>query len=355
MPQIRPIPAGNTQSDAMGRIGGLLKAEEPAVIPEEETAAEPAPEPEREAPTEPEADEEAQASEPEEADTEEVEAAAEDTEDEGEPDIPAIAAPLGWSDAEKAEFAKLSPEAQHIVAERESEREAHLTRKSQEAAEQLRQSQDAQNQIQAERQHYEQVLEPMLDQLSQRLQSDEARLAPMLDPNSEHYNPEGYLRERARIDAEKGEVERARQEQQKLEQQRQQMEYRTYTEDVRRNEEMLVQAIPEWGRDLSKGKNEIQAIRDYVIAQGVDANLANQEYRAPMILMARKAMEYDKLMSKKPELQKKLKAAPKVQKPGTVKKADPKTESRDAARRQLRRARGTRNEAAAFIKALKTQ
>lgn len=351
MPTINPIPFGQSEKDVVARIGNLLKPEPaPEAIPEQETEG-PATEQPEELVAEPTSDNDDPASEAAEAADESVE----ETSEEVEPDYePAIDPPASWSDTDKNLFTQLPPEAQQIIVERESQRDRYLTQKGQEASEQVRQAQEMQTQIEAQRQYFEQTLSPMIQQWAAHLQSDEQRLSHLIDPNSDAYDPEQYLREQARITAEKAQLEQAEKERQSLEQQRQEAQKRELLADVARNEQELLTRVPEWGKDPNKGKAEIQQIREFVVSQGVPAELASEEYRAPMILLARDAMRYRNLMNKRPEAQRKLATAPKMQKPGVKKVVDPKKEKHVAARQQLRRASG-RREADAFVRALKTR
>jgi hypothetical protein len=333
----------------LARIGNTLTPPEPEATPAEETEApvqveDPSIKDRNFATTE---IVEERDTDPTEEAAEAVPEDAEDTTDEIEAEeYPSIDPPASWSGADKELFAQLPPEVQEIVAERESQRESYLTQKSQEASQTLRESQDSMSQIQAERQYLQQQLGPMLQQWAMNLVNDDARLESLSDPNSEHYDLEQYVLEKARLDKEKSEFTIAQQEQQRLQQ-------ANLQQDIAHHERLLIEAMPEWGKDPAKGRQELDEIRRYVISQGVDAELANAEYRAPFLTVARKAFLYDQMMAKKPEVKKKIAKAPKMMKPGAKREADPVKEEKTAARRQLRRARGQRQEADAFVRAMR--
>ena len=81
-----------------------------------------------------------------------------DEEGESEQQSAAIAPPNSWSAEDKALFSKLPPEAQAVVARRESEREAQFTRRTQEIAEERKGWETERAAIATQRQQYQQSL-----------------------------------------------------------------------------------------------------------------------------------------------------------------------------------------------------
>ncbi len=185
---------------------------------------------------------------------------------------------------------------------------------------------------------------------------DEASIESLLDPNSPSYDPESYLSAKRQIDEKRAMLHHAQSQAAEMERQQQEQRHQLYLRDVAENERLLVDAIPEWGRDPEKGKREIQDVRNYVKSQGVPADVADQVYAAPMLLIARKAMLADRAAETRKRAEgKKANPAPKLAKPGAKKPANTSDkEAYVAARRNLRNQRGTRSEADAFIDTLKT-
>ncbi len=101
-------------------------------------------------------------------------------------------------------------------------------------------------------------------------------------------------------------------------------------ETIQKERELLSTKLPEW-KDTAKMQEDQKAIRAYLKAQGFqdhEISLTRDEYgriSSPgitdhrAIVLARKAMLYDQMQSKKPEVTKKVINLPKVQKPGAAK------------------------------------
>ncbi len=371
MPNIRPIGPGSTERELVSRMSEARVVEtSEAAATETPTAA-----PEGAQPADRSRDERGKfvkaeedrpaATEPTETDHPEPDAPiteaelsedAEVTPAEAEPEVPAIDPPQSWSDAHGEVFAKLPPEVQQIVAERESEREANLTKRSQEDVERTRLHKAAMQDIEAERQHFQQNVQPMVQRLGEQLQSDEVRLAAMLDPESDSYSPEGYMQERHRIEQQQKALQEASGEAERIEQRRQEQAHQIYVDDVKANERLLAEAIPAWKTDPKKGRDELQEIREYSISKGVPREMAENTYLAPLLLIARTAMQADRMKAALVSAKgKKVTPAPKLAKPGPAKAPDQSNrEKHVVARQQLRRNAGTRGEGSAFGQALRT-
>ncbi len=98
--------------------------------------------------------------------------------------------------------------------------------------------------IAAERKHYAERLGPFLQQAEQRLSQDDAKLTDMLNPDSMEYNPEGYIREKARLDGERLQVDAARQEQERIRQVEATETHKRFMADVADHEQALVPPSP---------------------------------------------------------------------------------------------------------------
>lgn len=94
-----------------------------------------------------------------------AEAADETTDQADEPAPPAIDPPVSWSAEAKAEFAKLPPEAQKIIAQRESERERFVQAKATEAAEARKVREAIEAQAAATHNAYLQTLQSLLPEI----------------------------------------------------------------------------------------------------------------------------------------------------------------------------------------------
>lgn len=119
-----------------------------------------------------------------------------------------------------------------------------------------------------------------------------------------------------------------------IQQDRQKRSQEAMQQRIREESEKLLSAIPEWRNEETRKKDQA-ALREYGIKAGfADEELASvADHRAVNLL--RKAMLYDQLMSKKTEVEKKVKAAPKIAKPG---QPASKQERQDSDQKKLRQA-----------------
>ena len=207
--------------------------------------------------------------------------------------------------------------------------------------------------ITAERQHYATQLEPMLRQLGDRLRAEDVRLQAMLNPESPTFDPQQYVIEKARFDNEARQFQAAAFEHERVRQLNDADQRRQFEADVKKHEELLFEAIPDWKKDPKKGEAEIKAIKDYAVSQGLSKDRVASVYEAPLLLMGRKAMLYDKIQSEAVASVKKVQNLPKYQAPGKAKpKVDPKVAVRRNAMDRLRKT-GKVRDAAAAIAALR--
>lgn len=68
-----------------------------------------------------------------------------------------------------------------------------------------------------------------------------------------------------------------------------------------------------------------------------------------IVVMARKAMLYDQLQQAKPVVNKKVRKAPKIAKPGAAKKVDPDAKKREELRRKIKQTGGKQGSVAAYL------
>lgn len=108
------------------------------------------------------------------------------------------------------------------------------------------------------------------------------------------------------------------------------------TELLQREKQSMLEAIPDW-KDAAKAKTE----RDEIKAALQKAGFSSEEIEGlsdhRSVVIARKAMLYDKMMAKKPEVQKRVADAPKPVKPGTPQQRNQKGEAYQKTRDALRK------------------
>jgi hypothetical protein len=86
-------------------------------------------------------------------------------------------------------------------------------------------------------------------------------------------------------------------------------------EALQREAARLPELIPEW-KDASVAQKERADIRDWAIKAGYEASEIDSINKASVVAALRKAMLFDKLQSSKPEIENKVRLAPKLVKPG---------------------------------------
>jgi len=103
-----------------------------------------------------------------------------------------------------------------------------------------------------------------------------------------------------------------------------------------REKQSMIEAIPEW-RDTAKATAERNEIKAALQKAGFSEQEISGLSDHRSVVIARKAMLYDQLMSKKPEVQKRVAEAPKPVKPGATQQRNPKGEAYQKTRDQLKR------------------
>ena len=105
---------------------------------------------------------------------------------------------------------------------------------------------------------------------------------------------------------------------------------------LQREKQSLYEALPEW-KDAAKAKAEKDDIKTALQKAGfTEAEISGlTDHRS--VVIARKAMLYDKLMEKKPETQKRVADAPKPVKPGTPQQRNKQGEGYQKSRDQLKK------------------
>lgn len=123
-----------------------------------------------------------------------------------------------------------------------------------------------------------------------------------------------------------------------------------HQERLKAEHEALIEKVPEW-RDEEKAKVEKGELAKYLMSQGFSEQDVASAADHRLILMARKAMLFDKRSTESKAALKKVAKIPKVMKPGTPKPKEQQTrEQQEKARQRLRKS-GSVDDAFALLKA----
>jgi hypothetical protein len=128
---------------------------------------------------------------------------------------------------------------------------------------------------------------------------------------------------------------------------------RQFMETLKTEAEQLAKKIPVFA-DPEKGAKARGELRSYLLNNGYQAQDVDglADHRAATI--AWKAMQYDKLQSSKPQIEKRVVALPKVQRPGAASDADSlSVQKRTALEQKLRKSGRIEDAAAIFMSGLK--
>lgn len=312
---MEPLLTGAPQGDAAPTLDSI------ASLFEAEIAAESAPpKQEKEAPAEVEQpdteaespDTGAESAEPDTADEAE---AAERQDPESEPDeAPAhqtVDAPSGMSEADKAAFAKLSPEMQSWVSKRMADQQADYTRKSQDVAEKRKSFDAASQHLMGKLQQYDQILTKFTD----------PEIAPpnpalrLQDPERFEQEQAEYLYRKDLQDKAKAERFRIAQEAEALTQAQMRQFYAEQAEELQR-------LAPELAAQTPKAAEMRKAVHKYGLDQGYTPEmLKNASARDINTLW--KAQQFDAAQRAKANVKVVQKPAPKVVAPGPAKGGRP--------------------------------
>jgi hypothetical protein len=153
------------------------------------------------------------------------------------------------------------------------------------------------------------------------------------------------------LQARHAELQQAQQELQQINGQRQQEHATALKSHMEQQQEQLLAKLPEW-KDKAKADAEAAKIKDYLATEGFKPEeMSFTDHRA--ILLARKAMQFDALMTKARETTKKVAAAPpKVERPGNAESAPKPGDGRTTAMKQLQQSGSINAAANAFTQFL---
>jgi hypothetical protein len=222
-----------------------------------------------------------------------------------------IEPPNSWSREDKELFRGLPPEAQSVIARRESERDRAFTQKSQEIAEHRKALESTFQTVAAERQTYAQNLRQLLavamPEAERFAQIDWARLA--------QEQPADYVRETAARDALRGRLGTIQQELQQVEVQSQQAQAYQFAQIRQAEQQRLIEAIPEYG-DAEKGPQKIAQVRQWLSKKGFSDQEIGAVVDHRVLLVVEEAMQADRMKAVRQQAQQKRTNGTAPQPPG---------------------------------------
>jgi len=194
------------------------------------------------------------------------------------------------------------------------QREADYTKKTQTLAEQRKA-------VEAERQTVEQAKQ-LRDTYAQRLQIIEQALRSQTQGENldelKETDPIGYAVKVAERSENEKRLYAIRAEQARIAQMQQSEQAHQLSQVVSQEADKLSKVLPEYA-DPQKGETIRKSIRSYAESVGFSADELSKVYDSRAVLTLYKAMQYDKLMQNKGEVNKKLNQAPKMLRPGVGK------------------------------------
>ena len=224
------------------------------------------------------------------------------------------------------------------------QRQADYTKKTQEVATERKEVEAERERIQAERNHYAQNLNRIQAQLESGLQEQQQiDWQRLIDEN-----PQEYLKQTHLAQSRQAQLQQVYAEQQKLAAITQAEAHQRHVSFLQQQQEELLAKLPDW-KDEAKAKAEKTALREYLLSQGYKEQdvVAVADHKA--VLMARKAMLYDQMISKANAAAKKVASVPRIEKPGTG--VNPGIDKRGAAYQRLGKS-GSIDDAAAVFASL---
>jgi hypothetical protein len=223
------------------------------------------------------------------------------------------------------------------------QREADYTRKTQKLAEERKFVESEFQQVRGEREQYAQIL----GQLQQKLQEFEPA-----EPDwnrLEVEDPTEYARQWTSHQRRNQQKYAVQAEQMRL-QQLQQAESQKHIQNVLQQEvKILKEKIPEWSSP-EKAKAEGKALLEYGLGLGFSEQELNGISDSRALLALHKAWKYDQMVSKRPELQAKIKKAPRMASPGSAGSVNSKSSDINNAKKRLAQTGSVRDAASLFEK-----
>jgi len=225
-------------------------------------------------------------------------------------------------------------------------RHADYTRKSQVLAEQRKQAEQELAATQQERQRYLSQLEQFNVESNKKL--DEFKAIDWTKLKEE--DPTEYMLKRDQFRDIQENQRLAKEEQQNLAYKQQQEHEAKWQQELGRQQEIMVQRLPEWN-DPDKGPKLKQNIKSFAVKKGFTPQEVDTLIDARSVDVLHKAMLYENLLEAKIS-NKKVKVVPKVQKPGTPPTKGEISSDKVKAQRARLRKTGHVNDAKSVIESL---
>ena len=348
MSDAHPVAGAETSVDnAAALIAGMR---EPA---EAESTQEALPEPEA-----PEPVQEAEAveieAEAEVAEAVETEAEIDESGEEGEAEeVEATTEPpISWSKADKDEFSKLPPEVQHVVAEREQQRDTAFQTKTTELSDQKKQLNEA---VELAQQQSLGQLQQAQALMAQAMEAAGFGAEPDWDSLRTQLDREDYMDVKDQWDTNLRKFGQFQTNFQQMQQQTQAAQQEKQQEFVQAQIKENAERWPEFA-DLKTRNTALEGMFSFLEGEGIARDLSANLVDAKMISVVRKAMAYDALQAKAPAIQKAVKKAPKMARPGSVKsKQRVRTENVRDALKQAKSTNSARDLAGVFAALRQTE
>jgi len=329
-------PAPGSDAQALQSLDSILAAEEPKPRQPRQ------PQPTQDHPVAEAADDEA-GPEPEEepATSEDDDEGTEPTDEPEEEPASAIDPPPSWNAKDRAEWQKLTPEAQAIVARRENERDRYIQQRSQQLAEENRAS--AMERLR-EAQEYGQNIQRLLF-----VASPEAQAFSQIDwQKLARESPDDYVRLTAERDALRGRIGTLQGELQRVEYatQQQQAEFQARVKEEQLA--LLKQRLPVLA-DPERGPKLARDMGSWLTEQGFSADEIGSVFDHRVLLVVEKAMRADRAAAARKSVTADRAPAPTVQQPGVKQRTDRTAAQRRTQKMDALRKTGSGQDAIAYL------
>lgn len=226
------------------------------------------------------------------------------------------------------------------------QRQQDYTRKTMEVSAERKQAEAQIQHAMQERQQYAQNLQRMQVQLESALQEQQQINWEQLIAE----NPQEALRQQHLAQVRQAQLQQNYAEQQRIASMMQAEQAQRIQSYLSQQQEQLLAKLPDW-KDETKAKADKAALRDYLVKEGYDENAIAGVMDAKAVLIARKAMLYDQMVSKAQVATKKVANLPqKVERPGTG--ANPNLDRRSSAFQRLSKSGRVEDAAAVFASIL---
>lgn len=268
-------------------------------------------------------DDPAPSDDPEE-ETDEPDQAADEADDEGHQGIDP---PNSWSNADKELFRSLPPEAQAVIARRESDQNRAFTQKTQELAQHRKAVESTLEALGYERQRYQENLEQLMfvaaPEVQRFQQVDWARLA--------QEQPAEYVRMQQARDEARGRFAVLQQQLEGVKAQIQQQEAQNFAARKQQEAQLLVEKLPEFA-DPDRGPKKIADMRQFLQRHGFQPSEISQAVDHRMLVLVDMAQRWERSQTVRQQaVAKQNGRAPTVQRPGSARQG---SDSRASQRRQ---------------------